>query len=105
MAEPTHWLVHLSAIDAEGVSVQAYARREGISAAALYYWRKRLKADAATAGEAPVPQLVAVQLPESSAIGQRCTLWLAPGVRLELSALPSANWLIQIASAACRQVR
>jgi len=52
-----------------------------------------------------VAQLVAVQLPEPPHIGQRCTLWLAPGVRLELSTLPPGAWLAQVAAAVCQQVR
>lgn len=103
--EPVNWSVHLSAIEAEGISVQAYARRENLSAASLYYWRKRLKPQVVPPGDRPVPQLVAVQLSEPPHIGQRCTLWLAPGVRLELSTLPSGAWLAQVAAAVSQQVR
>ena len=103
--EPVNWPAHLAAIEAEDISVQAYARRENLSAASLYYWRKRLKTQAATPGDKPVAQLVAVQLPEPPHIGQRCTLWLAPGVRLELSTLPPGAWLAQVAAAVCQQVR
>ena len=41
MEEQVDWATHLSAIEAEGISVQAYARREALSAASLYYWRRR----------------------------------------------------------------
>ncbi len=105
MEEQVDWATHLSAIEAEGISVQAYARREALSAASLYYWRRRLTAQAAVPADPAVAQLVAVQLPEPPHIGQRCTLWLAPGVRLELSTLPPGAWLAQVAAAVCQQVR
>lgn len=34
------WMLHLSAIEAEGITTKAYAEREGLSAQALYGWRK-----------------------------------------------------------------
>jgi hypothetical protein len=105
MEEHVDWAAHLSAIEAEGISVQAYARRENLSAASLYYWRKRLKLQVAPSGDGSVPQWVAVQLSDQPVTGQRCTLWLAPGVRLELSALPSGAWLAQVAAAVSQQVR
>ncbi len=37
MTDTKDWAAHLAAIEAEGISTQAYARREGISAATLYY--------------------------------------------------------------------
>jgi transposase-like protein len=36
------WSRHLAACQAQGVSINAYAKREGLSAVSLYYWRKRL---------------------------------------------------------------
>ncbi len=37
-----YWSRHLAAIATEGISTQAYAKREGLAVASLYYWRKRL---------------------------------------------------------------
>jgi transposase-like protein len=36
------WSRHLAACQAQGISINAYAKREGLSAVSLYYWRKRL---------------------------------------------------------------
>ena len=36
------WSRHLAACQAQGVSINAYAKLEGLSAVSLYYWRKRL---------------------------------------------------------------
>ena len=37
-----YWSRHLAAIATEGISTLAYAKREGLAVASLYYWRKRL---------------------------------------------------------------
>lgn len=105
-----YWSDHLVAIDAEGINTKAYAKREGLSVSALYYWRKRLKAENATQGQtlavAPQPgqQFVAVQISEATS-RVSCSLILAPGVRLELAQLPSAQWLAELGAAVARQVR
>lgn len=103
MRQTLNWSAHLSAIEAEGISTQAYARREGLSAASLYYWRKRLKYGVKQ-GDTPAPQLVAVQL-NAPTTEPHCTMWLASGVRLELSALPPAHWLAQVVGAVSQRVR
>jgi len=36
------WSQHLAACQAQGISINAYAKREGMSAVSLYYWCKRL---------------------------------------------------------------
>ena len=41
-----YWSKHLAAIAAEGVSSKAYAKREGLAVASLYFWRRRLKEEA-----------------------------------------------------------
>lgn len=105
-----YWSDHLAAIAAEGVQTKAYAEREGLSVSALYYWRKRLKAEGSTQARAlPVMpqagrQFVPVQISDTSACVP-CSLILAPGVRLELAQLPSAQWLAALGAAVSRQVR
>ncbi len=93
-----YWSDHLDRIAAEGISTRAYARREGLSAAALYDWRRRLKAQAAPV--TPVPNgvssgrcLVPIRITDARS---PCTLTLAPGVQLALSELPSPDWLAQV---------
>ncbi|HUH88080.1 MAG TPA: cobyrinic acid ac-diamide synthase [Pusillimonas sp.] len=105
-----YWSDHLAAIAVEGIQTKAYAKREGLSASALYYWRKHLKAAAGGTAIAPSAaprasgQFVAVQV---SDVFQpvRCSLTLAPGVRLELAQLPTPEWLAALAGAVARQVR
>lgn len=105
-----YWSDHLAAIAAEGIQTRAYAKREGLSASALYYWRKRLKAAAAdsaivslAAPRAGGP-FVAVQVSDVFQ-SVRCSLTVAPGVRLELMQLPSPDWLASLAGAVARQGR
>jgi len=105
-----YWSDHLAAIAAEGIATKAYAKRESLSAAALYYWRKRLKdAASGTAIVAPVaPRLSSRFVPvQVSDVLQpvRCSLSVAPGVRLELAQLPAPEWLAALAGAVARQVR
>lgn len=98
-----YWARHLAAIAAEAITTQAYAEREGLSVASLYYWRKRLKDDAAAEAVAPSPakrQLVPVHIARSSPPRMVCTLTLAPGVHLELPQLPDPQWLAAFAVAA-----
>jgi len=105
-----YWSNHLSAIAAEGMQTKSYAKREGLSVSALYYWRKRLSAEnplqarALSAAPRPSRQFVPVEISEAN---ERvpCSLILAPGVRLELAQLPSAQWLAALGAAVSRQVR
>lgn len=98
-----YWSAHLDRIATEAITTKAYAEREGLSAAALYYWRSRLKAESAqlhrqSAQPTPARALVPVQVtpsPERSG----CTLTLGPVVRLELTELPSPEWLVRLVAA------
>jgi hypothetical protein len=100
MAKGTEdWAGHLAAIEAEGISTKAYAEREGVSAAALYWWRRRLKARQAT-GVRPVRSggFVPVQVRE---IGEPmpCRMVIGAGATLELSRLPSPQWIAALLAA------
>ncbi|PLC48046.1 cobyrinic acid ac-diamide synthase [Pollutimonas subterranea] len=106
-----YWSEHLAAIAAEGIETKAYARRESLSVSALYYWRKRIKAQ--THGPvrpaAPVncisSAFMPVQVKSAMANVVPCSVVLAPGVRLELSQLPTPEWLAALGVALNRQVR
>ena len=37
------WMRHVAAAELDGGSVKAYAKRHGVSADALYYWRNKNK--------------------------------------------------------------
>ena len=101
MTNKVDWAAHLQAIEAEGISIRDYAAREGLSAASLYYHRRRIPDEGRRTEGAPA--LVAVQLAEQHVI-QPCTVWLAPGVRMELATLPSPQWLGQLVASMSAQV-
>ena len=69
--------------------------------ASLYYHRRRVSDEGRRTERAST--LVAVQLAERHAI-QPCTVWLAPGVHMELATLPSPQWLGQLVASMSAQV-
>ena len=91
------WAAHVAAAKLEAVSASEYARRHGLSVAALYYWQRKLKsnADASGAGQGSkfVTLRVAAQRPCP------CTLVLPSGLHLEMSALPAPEWLAALGRA------
>jgi hypothetical protein len=91
-----YWRGHLSAIDAEGISTKAYAAREGLSAAALYHWRKRMKAREAVSEVGA--GFVALRVDQGDT-PMSCTVVMAPGLRLELVQLPTPAWLAALSTA------
>ena len=100
-----YWEAHLVAIAQEGISTQAYAKRESLSVAALYSWRSRLKSQqhgpqlAPRAGSVARPKrlfapvaIQDVQTQTNVEVGA-CALSLGPGIRLELPMPPNPQWL------------
>ena len=103
-----YWSEHLAAVSAENVTTKAYAEREGLSAASLYYWRKRLRqttSGQSGTGRSTRSKLVPVQVAASSQQRLTCTLTLAPGIHLELAQLPEPQWLASLATASAGQLR
>lgn len=100
-----YWAGHLAAIEAEGISTKAYAEREEISAAALYWWRRHLKGLHATSAQ-PVRSgcFVPVQV---LAVGEPmpCRLMIGPRATLELSQLPSPQWIAALCAAVSERGR
>lgn len=92
------WLSHLSAIEAEGITTKAYAEREGLSAQALYQWRKRLVAGGRPS-RAKRSGFVPIHIEPSMAAGAGCTVVIDSGLRLECAALPSVDWLAALSAA------
>lgn len=104
------WESHLNAIDCEGISVKAYARREGIDESSLYYWRRRIRIQtqglqqsaihssnlSALSSKRFVSLVVDADLQARRA---HHTLILGSGLRLELSSLPNPQWLAQVSQA------
>lgn len=101
------WSGHIEAIKTQGISTRAYAKCHDVSLSALYYWQRKLK---------PAPQVhtkaeplaatkqsnkfVALRIDEPQRAAPpaptHCTLVLAGGVRLEMPALPSPQWLADL---------
>jgi hypothetical protein len=110
------WESHLNAIAREGITVKAYARREGLDESSLYYWRRRIRTQ--TQGpQQPVIDRSSVDAPSSrrfvsvavnathDATGARHVLILDSSLRLELSSLPNPQWLAQVSQALSAQAR
>lgn len=95
------WTEHVAAAKLEGGSTKVYAQRHGISVTALYYWQRKLKA--AEIGEASqASKFVSLRVSEAVVAPRSpgCTLVLPSGMRLELAALPSPEWLAALGRAA-----
>jgi transposase-like protein len=98
------WLSHLSAIEAEGITTKAYAEREGMSAQALYQWRKRLVAGGRPS-RARGDSFVPVQITRSAPSAPGCTVVIDAGLRLECAALPGVDWLAALSAALRERAR
>ena len=96
-----YWAAHVAALKLEVIDASEYARRHGLAVKSLYYWRRKLK------GEKPVhqPGINAIQsvqgnkfvaLQVAAPRQTHCTLSLPSGLRLEMSVLPSPEWLAML---------
>ena len=97
-----YWSHHLAAIATEGIATQAYAKREGLAAASLYYWRKRLNAANSKDPVLPGGRFLAVQWPQRNE-DSGCQLRIGTGVQLNLPQLPSPHWLAALCLALTTQ--
>lgn len=96
------WTSHVAAIKQEAISASAYAKRHGISLAALYYWQRKLKATAGKPDQASqAGKFVALRVADAVIVPRStpCTLILASGMRLEMPALPAPEWLAALVRA------
>ncbi len=96
------WVGHVAAAKRETIPASEYARRHGISVAALYYWQHKLKsATTHTPKKASTPatpahasSFVALRVMDTPVMPPcLCILVLSPELRLEMSALPEPSWL------------
>ena len=103
------WEDHVAAAKRETLSASEYARRHGISVAALYYWQHKCRDTAvvlSSKASKPARQshnspFVALQvLDKVTTPSCPCTLVLPSGLRLEMSVLPEPSWLIALMRAA-----
>lgn len=83
------WQSHLGKAQAQGLSLRAYARREGLSEHSLYAARHQARAQAsAVAQPTPAPAFAAIRVAAGS-----CELSLPGGLVLRLPEPPPASWL------------
>jgi transposase len=91
------WEHQLVLLAQSGLSLAAFAKREGLSSKSLYNFRHKLKfSSTAKPTRAPAPASfvpVRFSAPVGLDSSPRCVLVLPSGHRLELSSLPPAQWL------------
>lgn len=94
------WTGHVTAAKGEGGSARAYAKRHGLSLPALYYWQRKLRS-VTPAVPVKVSKFVALRVADTAATQRSCacTLVMPSGMRLEMLALPSPQWLATLADA------
>ena len=95
------WTSHVEACRREGTAASVYARQYGLTLASLYYWRRKLKLAAAVgdgSASGSANKFVALRVVDAAAGAPTgpCTLVLRSGLRLELAALPSPAWLVDL---------
>jgi hypothetical protein len=88
------WLQRLDRYRKSGLTVPAFCKREGISTASFYTWRRRLYADS-TLPAAETSRLVPVRL-VTSAADTPVELLLPSGVVLRLTSDANLVWLRQL---------
>lgn len=92
------WSAHIAAAELEAIPASEYARRHDLAVKSLYYWRRKLtitkqvhQRELKPIPSVPDNKFVALQV--SAPRQTHCTLSLPSGLRLEMSALPPAEWL------------
>ena len=108
-ARAEYWRALVAELKRAGVTSKAYAEQHGLSVHSLRHWVSRLKADASMNTAAQAGGFVALCLdrtaaPVRTAVVGGCTLRCGAGWELELTALPSPQWLAGL-SMALREVR
>jgi hypothetical protein len=91
-----YWVDHVSANKQAGISGAAYAKLHGISVKALYYWQRKLNPSTPAKRAPPdTSNFVALRVAHSPSelVAVSCMLVMSSGLRLEMSSLPSAEWL------------
>ncbi len=85
------WAAHVAAAKLETISASEYARRHSLSVAALYYWQRKLKSNAGAGRAGQESKFVALRV--AAPWPSSCTLVMPSGLHLEMSALPTPEWL------------
>jgi|GEM_PF-870560 len=124
-----YWSQHIAVAKFEGLSVGAYAKKNGLGASTLYRWQQRLSsANCESAKGLSNPELSVVAMPGSGPgkfIALRvvsndratvsksnvtasqtrtqvnaCTVKLPGGIDLQMNALPEPAWLVALSQCA-----
>ena len=95
------WMVHVAAAQLESISAAEYARRNGISIAALHYWQHKLKPTRHDPAAGHTRKFVALQVaePASGLRASPCILALPSGLQLSMPTLPDPDWLAALVRA------
>lgn len=91
------WAAQVAAAKLEAISASEYARRHGLSVAALYYWQRKLKSNIGASEAGQESKFVALRVADQRPCF--CTLVLPSGLHLEMSALPAPEWLAAVGRA------
>ena len=91
------WVAHVAAVRLEAIPASEYARRHGLSVAALYYWQRKLKLNIEAGKAGQDSKFVALRVADQRPCP--CTLVLPSGLHLEMSALPAPEWLAALGCA------
>ena len=97
-----YWEAHVKAASLVAMPVSEYAKRHGLAVKSLYYWRRKLRALSNLSQRVdnqakPMPsgKFVALQLTTLRPVNY--ALAWPSGLRLEMSSLPSTEWLADLA--------
>lgn len=103
------WRAHVAASGRSGSRLASYAEEHGLNVGTLRWWRSRLRDEVSASGEDPPPpppsssssRFVAVSVMQRAIEPQpaSATVRIGERVRVELTAMPSPQWLAQVARA------
>ena len=91
------WQMVMEARKESGLSVAAFCKKEGISEAAFYYWRKKLAGGGSKPNRQVPPAFIEVALPQSNPAALE--LALSSGNTLRISSTADSTTLIKVLSA------
>lgn len=87
------WMAHVSAAAQEAIPASEYARRHGLAVKSLYYWRRKRQGSIKASVAVQDSKFVSLRIAPDSSRQNNCTLKLSSRLHLEMSALPSPEWL------------
>jgi len=97
-----YWEAHVKAVSLVAMPLSEYAKRHGLAVKSLYYWRRKLGVPSYLSQRAdnpakPMPSGKFVALQVTTPRPVNYALAWPSGLRLEMSSLPSTEWLVDLA--------